>query len=69
MSFMNTCEPITSKCSDREFLLAEITKRDQKISYLEEQMDWFKKKYAEEIQIFEDNFETSVKWGVVNYWS
>ncbi len=40
---MNTCEPITSECSDREFLLAEITKRDQKISYLEEQMDWFKR--------------------------
>jgi hypothetical protein len=39
------------------------------VSIIKEQMDWFKKKYAEEIQIFEDNFETSVKWGVVNYWS
>ena len=47
---MNTCEQIKPESLDREFLLTEITSRDEeivrldhKINYLEEQLAWFKR--------------------------
>jgi hypothetical protein len=40
---MNTSNAIRSESFDQESLLAEMTARDKKIIYLEEQIEWFKR--------------------------